>query len=178
MAECSKLAGIGAIYANSVTGGIAELAGAGQVINSSGFIVGPIDTIQLGDSNTKVDFEGGFVGLLELSTVSEGVPNAFTGDIAGFQQGDAIELTAVQWSSGDAPIFTPNANNNGGVLTISGSSGVIANLNLIGWDPGDNAPYVTANFHVNPRQQWRRHHHRSVGHPAAARQRAGFGRRR
>ena len=141
-----EVTGVGAIYANTVIGGLAVLDGTGTVNNTTGAISGPIDTIELGASNTDVSFLLGF-GLLELS-----VADQFTGGITGFTQGDGIALTGVTWSGGDTVTFTPNGNNNGGVLTVSSTSGVLAYLDLIGLDPNDGGtatPYADSNFYIN-----------------------------
>ena len=79
--------GNGAIAANTVTGGFAQLDGTGFGGESdSGFTTGSCDTIELGVSNTDVNFGTGDTGVLELSA-ENGTPNAYSGDVTGFHGG-------------------------------------------------------------------------------------------
>jgi len=149
------LEGTGAILANNVTGGVAELDGTGNVNSATGVITGAIDTIALGYSNTGASFGAGDQGVLALTAVTSSSPTAFTGDIEGFTLGDAIDLPNLPFSASDSVTFTANGNGNGGQLTINNGVINVAVLNLVGYDPnaggaGVSGSYLTQNFHINP----------------------------
>lgn len=114
-----EVIGTGAIMANSVTDRLAELNGTGSVNDATGALNGPIDTIQLGNSNTDVSFSTLGHGLLVLSTVNQANPTAYSGLILVFTQFDGIDLSDIVWVTGDKAIFTPNPGGvGGGVLSL------------------------------------------------------------
>jgi autotransporter passenger strand-loop-strand repeat protein len=145
----------GADLGTTVFGG-GELNGTGSVNDATGALNGPIDTIQLGNSETDVSFGVGQNGLLVLSTVNQANPTAYSGFITGFTQFDGIDFSDIVWVTGDKAIFTNNPGGvGGGVLDVETSGDtLLASLNLAGFDPnppsaGHPAPYSTLNFNVN-----------------------------
>ena len=88
--------GNGAIAANTVTGGFAQLDGTGFGGESdSGFTTGSCDTIELGVSNTDVNFGTGDTGVLELERRERQLRTRNSGDVTGFTEGDGIELVGI-----------------------------------------------------------------------------------
>ncbi len=143
--------GSGSIFAIVASGGIAEINGSGSINNATGVITGTIDTIAFGAGTTNVDFNGR--GVLQLFDDDPSTPTAFSGDITGFTEGDAIDLPGVPWSSGDYVTVTPDQPFGGAGITLNNSSGTAqAVFYFLGFDPNDGltpTPYSGSNFIVN-----------------------------
>lgn len=152
-----KLTGTATIHVeNDAAGGVAEIDGTGTINNSTGVVSTNMDTLEFGaSSNVNVSFGTGDSGVLKLDNVGVvgglGVgPDVFSGAISGFTLGDAIWLPAVAYSASNIVVFTPNANDVGGVLKVETSSAqVLASINLAGFDPSGAAPYVSLDFVLN-----------------------------
>jgi hypothetical protein len=76
--------------------------------------------------DAAVSFDSGTSGALKLDQSS-----LFSGTIAGFATGDAIDLTDIAFGAADTLGYAANASNTGGLLTVSDGTHT-ANLALLG----------------------------------------------
>jgi hypothetical protein len=151
-----KLTGTATIHVEyDAAGGVAQIDGTGTINDSTGVISTNMDTLEFGaSSNVNVSFGTGASGVLKLDDVGVvglgSSPYAFSGAISGFTLGDAIWLPDVAYSASDIVVFTPNANDVGGVLEVENSGAqVLADINVAGRNPNGSAPYVSSDFILN-----------------------------
>jgi hypothetical protein len=140
---------------------VIDVNGASSNLFVNGGTAGTGAVIEIGTNNDTVDLEsasgvgvsfasGGTGSTLELDAVKSSAPHAYTGTISGFGVGaggvahadanESILLAEVNFDSQTA-VFTPNASNTGGALSIMDGTTLDATLTFSG-------KYTSTNFQV------------------------------